>query len=128
MTTLTGKDVVRRVRFSPYRTGHGPTFSLTVWDTQRMHSPGKSLLGYRLTMREPGKRPVELFTGEDFGCAPSHCIDSDETVAALMGFLTLRPGDTDKGYFAGYSPQQLEYCDHHAEALSVEVSCRFTDL
>ncbi len=43
-----------------------------------------------------------------------------------MGFLTLRPGDTDPDYFEDYTPEQHAYCDAHAEALSCEVSARFT--
>lgn len=27
------RDILRRVRFSPYRKGAGPVFRLTVWDT-----------------------------------------------------------------------------------------------
>ena len=68
-----------------------------------------------------------LFEGEDFGCSPMHAIDSDETLAGIMGFLTLRPGDTDPEYFEGYTEAQLDYCSQHAEALACEVSRRFGD-
>lgn len=128
MTALTGKDVLRRVRFSPYRKGVGPTFTLTTWYTGRTGYGGKSMVGYRLTMRVPGTRPVELFAGEDFGCSPLHCVDSDETIAGIMGFLTCRPGDTDKEYFSEYTPAQLDFCSSHAESLSCEVSNRFGDM
>src|SRR5262245_31662472 len=97
------KDIIRRCLFRPYR--KGPTFSLTMWDTGRFG--GKWLLGYRLTMRENGRRTV-LFQGEDFGCSPMHAIDSDASVEALMGFLTLRPGDTDREYFKSYTQDQLD--------------------
>ncbi len=42
-----------------------------------------------------------------------------------MGFLTLRPGDTDQEYFDGYTDNQLQYADEHAETLSCEVCSRF---
>lgn len=29
------REILRRVRFSPYRKGMGPTFSLTTWNTGR---------------------------------------------------------------------------------------------
>jgi hypothetical protein len=51
--------------------------------------------------------------------------DSDETVRGLMGFLTLRPGDTDDEYFENYTKAQRRYCDMHAEDLSCEVEARF---
>ena len=71
------------------------------------------------------ERSRTVFEGEDFSPSPLHAIDSDEAVAALMGFLTLRPGDTDREYFAEYTPEQLEFADQHAEALACEVGVRF---
>ncbi len=114
------QDVLRVIRFRPYRKGMGPTFRLTTWDTNRTGFGGKYLIGYRLSMGR-----TVLFEGEDFGCSPMHAIDSDEAVKGIMGFLTLRPGDTDAEYFRDYTPAQLDYCAHHAEALSCEVMNRF---
>jgi hypothetical protein len=118
-----GCEVIRREWFAPYR--DGPGFRLTVWDTRRTIG-GKHRLGYRLALIEPGTI-AHLFEGEDFGAPPMYAIDSDQTVAALMGFLTLRPGDTDRDYFANYTPAQLDFCSQHAEALSAEVFARFGD-
>lgn len=126
---MTQRDILRTVRFRPYRKGAGPVFKLVVWDTfGTIH--GKSRLGYRLVMQDyfpDGRRmhPWTIFEGEDFGCSPMHAIDSDETIKAIMGFLTLRPGDTDPDYFADYTPEQLDYCAQHAEALACEVMARF---
>jgi hypothetical protein len=116
-------EVVRRVHFGPYRSGMGPRFALTVWDTGRAVG-GKCQLGYRLTRSENGQRRT-LFEGEDFCASPLHAVDSDETVEALMGFLTLRPGDTDAEYFEAYTPEQLAFCSEHAETLAFEVEARF---
>jgi hypothetical protein len=113
-------EVIRRCRFTPYRRGMGPCFALTVWDTFRTDQMGKSVLGYRLTMRG-----AVVFQGEDFACSPCVAIDSDECIGALMSFLTLRPGDTDGDYFASYTESQLEFCSSHAESLAMEVSFRF---
>ena len=66
-----------------------------------------------------------LFDGVDFCCSPLSAIDSDDTVAAVMGFLTLRPGDTDEEYFDDYTDTQRQYCEEHAESLAGEVYCRF---
>ena len=122
----TKDNVIRRCRFAPYLKGCGPTFQLTVWDTYRTDRLHKSILGYRLTMIPPhGRKPIELFTGEDFDCSPCYAIDSDDCVAALMGFLTLRPGDTDRDYFDNYTEAQLDFTAQHAEALACEVYSRF---
>jgi hypothetical protein len=124
---MTKENVVRRVIFSPYRKGCGPKFKLVVWDTYRT-TYGKSELGYRLTMYggpEENFCNNVLFEGDDFGSSPLHAIDSDQTVAGIMGFLTLRPGDTDREYFKDYTPEQLDYCANHAEALACEVERRF---
>jgi hypothetical protein len=109
-----------RVIFSPYGRRTGPHFVLTMWDTGDSDIHGKTVVGYRL--RSQG---LTLFEGEDFYCSPLHAWDSDTTVRAIMGFLTLRPGDTDADYFAGYTQEQMDYCNHHAEYLSWEVSQRF---
>lgn len=45
----------------------------------------------------------------------------------LLGFLTLRPGDTDREYFDKYTPAQLEYANQHAETLPCECYARFGD-
>lgn len=121
---LNQMDILRNCTFRPYRKGMGPSFRLTLWDTHKTDSMGKSRLGYRLTQHK-GKVKTELFTGEDFCCSPLHCVDSDETVAAIMSFLTLRRGDTDSEFFENYTPTQTEFTEQHAEALACEVLNRF---
>jgi hypothetical protein len=54
-----------------------------------------------------------------------YAIDSDKAVGSLMGFLTLRPGDTDSEYFESYTPEQMHFAETHAEALACEVMARF---
>ena len=120
------REPIRRVRFTPYRPGHGPRFTLTLWEAEPNGSP-RAMVGYRLRMLEGGRAPRTLFEGEDFGCSPLHASDSDGAVEAIMSFLTLRPGDTDSEYFEGYSGEQREYCEQHAEALGCEVYGRFGD-
>ncbi len=63
-----------------------------------------------------------IFEGDDFGPSPLHADDSLDTVAALLGFLTCKPGDTDREYFASYTPLQLDWCtSSQAENLSLWV-------
>lgn len=116
-------EPIRRVIFRPYRKGMGPSFTLTLWDAgERYEATGRrNYIRYRLVQSEHGT----LFTGEDFSPSPKHAIDSDACVRGLMGFLTLRPGDTDSDYFREYTDEQRRFCDEHAEALSAEVMARF---
>ena len=117
-------DYLRRVIFTPYRKGCGPSFTLTPHDAGYDHGRRRDMLRY--VLRQSGKRNP-IFDGSDFGCSPMHAIDSDDTVAALMTFLTLRPGDTDAEYFDNYTSAQLEFADMHAESLDAEVRARFGD-
>lgn len=112
---------LRTVRLVPYRKGCGPVFTLKMRDTGRRDWRGQTLIGYELR----GTGLGVIFAGEDFAGSPMHADDSDECVASLMTFLTLRPGDTDAEYFAGYTDAQRAFCDAHAEALSFVVSQRF---
>lgn len=111
-------DRMRTVNFKPYRRGMGPSFTLCLYYL------GHEKIGYELLMRENGKSVV-LFSAADFRPSPMHSVDGDDAVKALMSFLTLRPGDTDREYFDNYSPEQMEYCQAHAETLSIEVLNRF---
>lgn len=119
-------DILRRCIFRPYRKGCGPTFRLTTWATNRYDNRGQQYIGYRLTAHDHEERVV-IFEGEDFAGSPMNGDDSDATVAGIMGFLTLRPGDTDQEYFDGYTPVQVAYCDHHAESLACEIMARFPE-
>ena len=100
--------------FKPYLEGKGPVFVLTMWNTRRRGEYGKKRIAYRLMMGD-----AVLFEGEDY---QSHSLDSVED---LMGFLTLKPGDTDEEYFVDYTPEQLAYCEEHAEILSCEVQALY---
>jgi hypothetical protein len=89
-------------------------YRLRTWDTYTSDRWGKSILGYALYA--PGERKP-LFIGEDFDCSPQHTIDSDECLRALLGFLTLRPGDTDAEYFEEYTAEQRAFAEGDAEDL-----------
>ena len=120
------RDKIRTVHFRPYRKGMGPSFTLTVFDTGQTIMQGKARLAYTLAMSENRHRTI-IFEGDDFGCSPMHAIDSDAAVSGLMGFLTLRPGDTDAEYFEHYTEAQRRYCDQYAETLACEVMTRFEE-
>jgi hypothetical protein len=87
-------------------------FKLEIFDTGRQDWRGQSRLSYTFT--DGGS---VIFQGEDFAGSPLHSDDSDETVAALLGFLALRPGDTDREYFDRYTPEQLDWARANGEEL-----------
>lgn len=101
--------VLRHVTCDGYR--------LLMWDTNRTDDRyGKSVLGY--AFYAPGA-DKPLFVGEDFCCSPANCVDSNETVCSLLGFLTLRPGDTDREWFENYTPEQMAFAEGDAEQLQM---------
>lgn len=116
---------IRRVMFYPYVYRQGPIFTLSIVDSKYSFEDDREYIHYRLRMKPWIGKSVILFEGFDFGCSPQFSIDSDETIASIMNFLTLRPRDTDQEYFENYTPKQLAYCDEHAELLGYEVYTRF---
>jgi hypothetical protein len=80
-------------------------FKLLVYATWRRDNMGKEILAYKL--RDNDKL---IFKGADFHCSPLHAIDSKNAVEGILGFLSLKPGDTDREYFDDYTPAQMEWC------------------
>ena len=127
------KSYARRVVFRPYRKGMGPTFTLTIWDdcVPSYDSAGRIRLRYRLTETRYWQLSSRKVCTTLFDCAPGAevCVhaasDSDAAVKAVMGWLTLKPGDTDAEYFKDYTSDQLAFCSAHAEALQMAVIDRF---
>lgn len=62
---------------------------------------------------------TEIFRGDDITVPAGQAIDSDTTLAAVLDFLSLRPGDTDAEYFANYTPEQAEFADACGEELAL---------
>lgn len=99
----------------------GP-FHLQMWETSNRDPRYLDLpalgpvnrLGYRF--RFHGKT---IFEGQDFGPSPLHPIDSDESVAALLHFLALRPGDVEEEYFETYTEGQMNFAIDHGEELAI---------
>lgn len=118
-------ELIRAIRLQPYA---DRTFALRLYDTHKSDSRGCSVLGYEFAeIRADGTEDVIFAdpTGrERFAGSPMHADDSDATLCALLGFITLRPGDTDADYFAGYTDRQRDWTDDDAcEALSCDVAC-----
>jgi hypothetical protein len=91
-------------------------YRLELYDTLTTDRYGKSVLAYRFFHR--GRL---LFAGADFHGSPLHAVDADATVAGLLAFLSLKPGDTDPEYFEDYTPEQLAFARAEGENLSLYV-------
>ena len=102
-------ELLRDVNVGGYR--------LTTWDTGSRDWRGQTRIAYRFV--SPGGETV--FRGADFSGSPLHAGDSDESLRSLLGFLTLRPGDTDAEYFNRYTQAQMAFARGDAEELQMWV-------
>ena len=50
-----------------------------------------------------------IFIGDQYNPSPCYPPTARESALMLLGFLTLRPGDTDDEYFNKHSTRQLEW-------------------
>ncbi|MEO3810740.1 hypothetical protein ABGB17_17200 [Sphaerisporangium sp. B11E5] len=63
-----------------------------------------------------------VFAGTDIASGVGGTLTTNELVnaaRAVLSLLTLRPGDTDREYFYAYTEDQRNWCDAHAESLSI---------
>ncbi len=100
-----------------------PCGRVLIWDTgewvePRHKSPkligfDRPKLGYAYWH---GTDEVPMFMGDDFS-VPQMRKNDISAVQDLLGFLSLRKGDTDDEYFEKYTPRQLAWRDEHAEEL-----------
>lgn len=122
------RDYLRRVRIPGALIGDRG-YRLDMWDTGQRDWRGQTLIGNRFWRGQTligyrfwrvGQSRTPLFEGEDFAGSPLHSDDSDQTVALLLMFLVLRPGDTEREYFDRYTAEQMAWAEsHECEALAV---------
>jgi hypothetical protein len=98
------------------RTASNGEFRLDLWDTEGRAREVQADIAYRLCVSE-GARWVLALSGEGFSAPPGHRLDSDVAVAALLRFLSPRPGEADPAHFERYSARQLAFVREHGEAL-----------
>lgn len=102
---------------SPIKVWRKYGYVLRLWQTGQRKSTGQEILRYQF---KDGRKVI--FEGQDFGCSPLHAIDSLACVYSLLGFLSLKKGDTDADYFKDYTPEQLAWRDsRRCEELSILV-------
>lgn len=95
-------------------------FLLELYETFHVASPyGHTSVGYRLyDFESPDAGNCLVFEGTDYGIPTGQCIDGDEAVRGILGFLSIRPSDVEDEFFAQYTPRQMAWADDRAEDLS----------
>jgi hypothetical protein len=108
-TGRTSNEILRAVDIEGYK--------LILWDTGKRdrENYGHEYLGYRFIAPDG----TVLFQGTDFGVPYGTDTTSDTVLRDLLGFLTLKPGDTDDEYFDKYTEQQMAFAQGDAERLSI---------
>jgi len=115
-------DAVRVARFRYASEG---VATLILWDGNGRDDAGRYRIEFRLLWERVGQ-PIETIF--DVADGPFHghvSVDGDKAVVGVMGFLTLRPGDTDADYFDKYTTAQFNWAETYAETISIEVMDRF---
>jgi len=90
-------------------------YELKTWDTGNRYDTGQWKIRYEFK-KEDGDI---IFHGSDCGCSPMHATDSDDCLRGLLGFLSLKPGDTDDEYFEDYTKEQMEFAENNGEELNL---------
>lgn len=94
-------------------------FSLKVYDEGKtLHGRRRLTFKFYASMQDNEKRRL-IFHDDTFGPSPQHDDDSDETVGAILGWCSLRPGDTDCDYFENYNQVQWDFAILYGEQLAV---------
>ena len=63
-----------------------------------------------------------IFNGSDFCPSILHDFSDDKTLGALLGHLSVKPGDTDREHFEDYTLEQLAFVKSHGDYLSILAS------
>ena len=64
-----------------------------------------------------------IFSGLQYSPSPLYSPEGYDSAIGLLGFLTLKKGDTDEDYFDDYTPEQLAFSQSmDCEELAVLVS------
>jgi len=100
------------------RTATHAEFRLDVWDSGGRAAGGEPELAYRLCVAEGGRWILAL-SGEGFGAPAGAEPGSEGTLAAIVGYCALRPGEADPDFFARYTARQLAFAEEHGEALAL---------
>lgn len=90
-----------------------------------------------LPQRQDGKFPLDcevrqggrtIFPRGSFviGLPPIHGTDSADAKRAVLSWLSVKPGDTDREFFESYTDDQIDFVIRNGEALSLEAERRYS--
>lgn len=78
--------------------------TLKIGDVQKAGKYGRLYYSYVMLVDDK-----ILFSGLDYSPSPMQSPDSLDSLIGLLGFLTVKEGDTDDEYFKDYTDDQLEF-------------------
>lgn len=102
---------------------------VTVWDDAGFQAPNHRRLDVEaLLISEGGKREV-IFAKGDTYCAVTQQDTTDGAAAhhLVLSLLAMKPGDTDRDYFANYSERQLDFATRYGEEIGIIADDRYGD-
>jgi hypothetical protein len=114
-------EVLRAMRFAPLT--DGPAFAVTMLDTGRTDHRGATIVRTRVRCIKAGdgfSAGQIVFDHEEIALSPCDASDSDAAFGSVLGWLSLKPGDTDADFFEDYSDPQIEFAESFGEHLSLE--------
>lgn len=124
---MSDPNVAFTLRIRLYRREHDPrVITITAYD-DRWSAGGTH--GWIDVEVKHGR--AVIFPRGKLYCAVSHAAGhTSDSMAArelVMSLVAMRPGDTEREYFADYTPEQLAWVTEHGEALGVEREARYCD-
>ena len=116
-------NVAFQLRLRPYRKEHDArTITVTAFDDAGWDSAGRIKMEYEVKHGKDVIFPRGTLYGAVHGAS-----DGIRAKEHALACVEMKPGDTDADYFAGYTPEQLEWVAAHGDAISMIRSDRYCD-
>lgn len=104
-------------RLKPYINSIKREFVLKVQRTEKYHGERVGIY-FRFERIDIHKYSTHTVLFEDIIWTPRGELNRT-VMREVLGWVTLRPGDTDADYFKDYDDEQLKFCERDAEAVSM---------
>ena len=89
--------------------------TVLLWPSDKPAAEGRNLRYQFFDSTFDANGEIPIFDGDDYCIPSSHEAFSLGAIEGILGFLSLRDGDTDDEYFDEYSERQLQWRDTRAE-------------
>lgn len=101
----------------------------TGWVTMRAWEGGREEPNHTRLICEMSQNGKVIFEKGQAWCGiPGHqSIDGLAAKECVASLFAMKPGDTDRDYFEGYTPEQLAWAEQNGEELSMLKSDRYCD-